>query len=149
VRSGESRRCYVAETKGGEPRPVTPEGTSAGRISPDERSVVVALNGGGTAIYPLAGGAPMPLPELTSEDNVTGWSADGRALLLFRLTLVPTRAARFDLATRKRTLLREVGPADRAGVGVVSPVVLSADEKSYAYSAFRQACYLFTVEGAR
>jgi hypothetical protein len=128
---------------------VTPEGTSAGRISPDESSVVVTLNGGGTAIYPVTGGAPRLLPELGPEDKITNWSADGRALLLYRLTLVPTRAERFDLATRKRTLLREVGPADRAGVGVVSPVIFSADEKSYTYSSFRQACYLFTVLGAR
>ena len=107
------------------------------------------LSGGGHAIYPLAGGSPRPLPELTPEDRVTDWSADGRSLILYRLTLVPTRAERLDLATGKRTLLREVGPSDRAGVGVVSPVLLSADEKSYAYSAFRQACYLFTVDGVR
>jgi serine/threonine protein kinase/Tol biopolymer transport system component len=148
VRAGEGSRCYTAETKGGEPRPVTPEGTSAGRISPDESSVAAMLSGG-DAIYPLAGGSPKPLPELTPEDRITGWSADGRSLILYRLTLVPTRAERLDLATGKRTLLREVGPADRAGVAVISPVLLSADEKSYTYSAFRQACYLFVVGGAR
>ena len=149
VRAGEGSRCYTAETKGGEPRPVTPEGTSNGRISPDGNSAAVVVSGGAKAIYPLAGGPPRPLPELTSEDNVTDWSADGSALILFRLTLVPTRLERFDLATRKRTLLREVGPADRAGVGAVSPVLLSADGRSYVYSAFRQACYLFTVDEAR
>ncbi len=148
VRAGEGSRCYVAETKGGEPRPVTPPGTREGKISPDERSVV-ATHAGGHAIFPLAGGAPKPLAELTPEDFITGWSADGRSLILNRLTLVPTRAERLDLATGKRTLLREIGPADRAGVSGVSPVLLSTDEKSYAYSSIRQACYLFTVEGVR
>jgi hypothetical protein len=80
---------------------------------------------------------------------VTGWSADGRSLTLYHQTLVPTRLERLDLATGERTLLQEVGPADRAGVAVIAPVLLSADEKSYAYSLFRQAGYLFTVAGTR
>jgi len=32
---------------------------------------------------------------------------------------------------------------------VISPVLFTPDEKTYAYSAFRQACYLFTVSGVR
>ena len=148
VRAGESSRCYVAETKGGEPRPVTPQGTRAGVISPDERSVA-AVHAGGYAIYPVDGGPPRSLPEVAPEEQVIDWSADGRCLLLFGMTRVPTRVERLDLATGKRTLLREVGPADRAGVAVVSPVLLSADEKSYAYSAMRQAGYLFTVDGVK
>ncbi len=149
VRAGESSRCYVADAKGGALRPVTPEGTTEGAISPDETSVVARLAGGGMAIFSLAGGPPKPMPELSSEDQVTGWSADGRSLILYRLTLVPTRLERLDLATGNRTLLREVGPADRAGVAVVSPVLVSADEKSYVYSIIRQPDYLFTVDGAR
>jgi serine/threonine protein kinase/dipeptidyl aminopeptidase/acylaminoacyl peptidase len=149
VRAGEGSRCYTAETKGGEPRPVTPEGTSAGKISPDESAVAAMLGVGGGAIFPLAGGSPKPLPSLTPDDRIMDWSADGRSLLLYRLTLVPTRVERLDLATGTRTLLRELGPADRAGVGVISPVLLTPDEKTYAYSAFRQACYLFTVDGVR
>jgi dipeptidyl aminopeptidase/acylaminoacyl peptidase len=148
ARAGQASRCYFAETSGGEPRPVTPEGTLLGRVSPDGSTIVAKLAKGEFAIYPASGGSPRPLPELTPEDEVDGWSADGRALLLSNLTLVPTRAERFDLATRKRTLIREIGPADRAGVGVVTPVLFSADEKSYVYSCFRQACYLFIVEGA-
>ena len=38
---------------------------------------------------------------------------------------------------------------DAAGVAVVSNVLLSADEKSYAYTALRQGAYLFTVDGVR
>ena len=66
VRAGESSRCYVAETKGGEPQ--------AGHARGNERredltrtnapsspsSVAEAI-----AIYPLDGGSPRPLPELT------------------------------------------------------------------------------------
>jgi dipeptidyl aminopeptidase/acylaminoacyl peptidase/tRNA A-37 threonylcarbamoyl transferase component Bud32 len=149
VRAGESSRCYVADAKGGEPRPVTPGGTTDGRISPDEASVVAKLGSSGAGIYSLAGGSPRLLPQLAPEDMVTGWSADGRSLTLYHQTLVPTRLERLDLATGERTLLQEVGPADRAGVAVIAPVLLSADEKSYAYSLFRQAGYLFTVAGTR
>ena len=148
VRAGESSRCYVAEAKGGEPRPVTPQGTRNGVISPDERSVA-AVRAEGHAIFPVDGGAPRPLPELSPEEQVMDWSADGRSLVVFSMTRVPTRVERLEVATGKRTLLREVGPADRAGVAVVSPVLLSADEKSYTYSAMRQAGYLFTVDGVK
>ncbi len=148
VRSGEGRRCYVAETKGGNPGPVTPEGTWDGKISPDERSVV-AFGSGNHRIYPVGGGPVRAVPGLTPDDNVSGWSADGRSLIVSRTTLVPTRVERVDIATGKRTLLREVGPADAAGVAVVSNVLLSADEKSYAYTALHQGAYLFTVDGLR
>ena len=149
VRSGEGNRCYVAETGAGEPRPVTPVGTTEGKISPDGASIVVRQTNGSFAIYRLAGGEAQSLPELSADDSVSGWSADGRALMLYRLTLVPTRAEKFDLSTRKRTLLREVGPANRAGISAVAPVIFSVDEKSYVYSFTRNAGYLFTVEGAR
>ena len=148
VRSGEGRRCYVAETKGGDPRPVTPEGTSDGRISPDERSVV-AFGSGNHSIYPIDGGPVRAVPGLTPDDNVSGWSADGRSLIVSHTTLVPTRVERVEIATGKRTLLREVGPTDSAGVAVVSNVLVSADEKSYTYTALRQGAYLFIVDGVR
>jgi len=149
VRAGESSRCYVADAKGGAPRPVTPAGTTEGTISPDETSVVARLASGGMAIFSLAGGPPRPVPEVTPDDRVARWSEDGRSLILYRFTLVPTRLERLDLATGTRTLLREVGPADRSGVAVITPVLLSADEKSFAYSVLRQADYLFTVGGVR
>jgi hypothetical protein len=62
---------------------------------------------------------------------------------------VPTRIERLDLATGRRDLLRTVGPADLTGVVQVFPLVMSADEKSYAYTSRRYRSLLFLVEGAR
>ena len=54
-----------------------------------------------------------------------------------------------DPETGKRTFLRELSPADRAGAVEISEISFSADEKSYAYATSRVAGTLYAVEGAR
>ena len=150
VRAGSKSRCYMADVGAGEPRPVTPEGTSLGKISPDGSAVVARVGSGGYSIFPIAGGAPRPVPEINADDeNIVSWDVDGRSMLLFRIAQVPARVERLELATGRRTLVREIGPVDRAGVSSIVPVGFSADGKSYAYSFFRQGGYLFTVDGVR
>ncbi len=62
---------------------------------------------------------------------------------------VPFRIERLDLASGRRVLIREVAPADRAGVFRISGAALTDDTKSYAYSYDRMTSQLFVVEGAR
>jgi len=62
---------------------------------------------------------------------------------------IPTRVDRLDLATGQRTLLRELAPADRAGVKRFNGVSFSADEQSYAYGLTRIVRSLYVVEGVR
>ncbi len=55
--TGRAVRCYVQEIAGGKPRPVTPEGTSLGFVSPDGGSILVRGSTGPLEIYPSSGGA--------------------------------------------------------------------------------------------
>jgi len=146
--TGHAVRCYVQEIAGGKPRPVTPEGTSLGFVSPDGRSILVTQSAGNLMVYPAAGGEPRPVAGATPEDSVIRWSRDGRSVLVVRPE-VPTRIERLDLFTGRREPIRTVGPTDLTGVLQIRTITMSDDDKSYAYSTRRMISHLFLVEGAR
>jgi hypothetical protein len=89
------------------------------------------------------------VPSLTPDDQIIRWSVDGRSLYVFRPANVPFRLERLDLASGHRVLVREVAPADRAGVLNGWGAALADDARFYAYSYARMTSQLFVVEGAR
>jgi hypothetical protein len=62
-------------------------------------------------------GAPQPIAHLESADNIIGWSSDGRTLFIYRSQDMPLtfRVSRFDPATGRKELVREITPADPVG----------------------------------
>ena len=146
---GKASRCYTQDLSGGLPRPVTPEGTTNGTVSPDGLQVLYSGTGERYFIQRIGGGTPQAVPGLTADDQVIRWSADGRSAFLLRGASLPFRLERLDLASGRRELLREIAPADRAGVlqGVMAAV--TDDTRSYAYQYSRMTSQLFVVEGVR
>ena len=61
--------------------------------------------------------------------------------------MVPAAVFRVDIKTGKYELWKEIAPPDLAGVMVISPAVISRDEKSYVYSFNRTLSELFAVDG--
>jgi Tol biopolymer transport system component len=148
--AGHAVRCYVQDIEGGKPRPLTPEGTTDGLVSPDGLLVLARDSGGGQKIYPVDGGPARPVPGATPDDAVVRWSADGKSLMIVSLwSDVPVKIERLDLATGRREPYRTLGPADMTGAIQISPIALSDDGKSYALTARRMASHLFLVQGAR
>jgi hypothetical protein len=147
--AGHASRCYVQDLAGGKPRPVTAEGTRNGLVSPDNTLVLVQGSSGGYQIYPSAGGEPRPVPSLTSEDLVSGWTADGQGLLVSRWTDVPGELDRLDLATGSRRLVQRLAPQDLAGVVRIQNPIISGDGNAYIYSPTLRRADLFLVEGAK
>jgi Tol biopolymer transport system component len=145
---GHGVRCYVQSVAGGKPRPVTPEGTSDGLVSPDGRLYLVSARSGGLLLYPAGGGDPRPVPGATPEDGAVRWSADGRSILVAGLE-VPLSIARLDIATGRREPFRTLGPSDLTGAVQIGPLAISEDGKSHAYACRRMASHLFLVNGAR
>ena len=77
------------------------------------------------------------------------WNVDGRTVYV---VVSEDRAARIDaidLASGRRSPLRSLTPADRAGLIGVDFVLLSADARAYAYSYRRQLSVLYGVDGLR
>jgi Tol biopolymer transport system component/tRNA A-37 threonylcarbamoyl transferase component Bud32 len=146
---GKAPRCYLKPVGDAPFRPLTPEGTDNGFVSPDGRVVVAHLTGGTWQIYPVEGGEPRSIPSLGEHDEVLGWSSDGRAVQVRQVREIPARIEQIDLATGRRLLLVEIAPPDRAGVLSITRLSLGRDPRAYAYQIRLYVSELFVVEGMR
>jgi outer membrane protein assembly factor BamB len=82
-------------------------------------------------------------------DYPLSWLSDGRSFLVVRRSDMPAKIFRVDSETGKRSLWKEVTPADSAGVAGISAFVTTPDGKAYAYNFIRTLSDLFLVEGLR
>lgn len=146
---GHASRCYVQKIAGGAPKPVTPEGTASGSISPDGKGVLIQDAAGRFFIYSLTGGTPRAVGGLAAGDSIIRWSPDGSSVFVFDNSQVPARVERVELSTGHRTFVREFAPADRAGVLEISSITFSADGKSYAYGYWRDLSNLVVISGVK
>jgi hypothetical protein len=149
---GHGARCFLQELAGGKPRPVTPEGArseSWSPVSPDGRWIITTGPDGRSALYPVAGGAPRPIPGLEPGEIPIRFEAGGKALFVERHFQVPLRVYRIDLASGQRTLWQEIRPADLAGIIPIQGVLLSLDGRSYVYNSQRLLTQLYLVRGLR
>ena len=152
---GESRYFRVA-TEGGAPRAVTPPDVAnflgERPLAPDGRS---ATGNSGTigavraAVFPLDGGPGSPVRGFEQGDALVGWSADGRSVYAFRRDALPAPVFRLDLGSGRRTRVRDLMPADPAGVAGVAAVLLTPDAHTVAYNYERCLSQLYVVAGLR
>jgi hypothetical protein len=147
--AGHASRCYVQDVAGGKPRPVTPDGTRHGFVSPDGALLLVRGSRGEYELYPSAGGQSRPVRALAPNDSVRRWTADGRGFHVTHRSEVPARLERVDLATGRRDLVRRIAPPDLAGALDIIAISVADDENTYAYSFLQRRSDLFLVEGAR
>jgi eukaryotic-like serine/threonine-protein kinase len=145
---GRPGRSYVVDTSGGSPRAVTPEGTYAILPSPDGKYLAGATLTGVT-LFPVDGGNPRPVPETNVSDMPAQWSADSRALYVYRQGEMPLNLYRLDIATGKKDLIKQLIPDDRSGVVSIGPVVTNPAGSQYAYSYYQVLSVLYVVSGLR
>jgi len=149
---GKGSRLYVQEI-GGAPRPVTPEGTRDGLLSPDGKFILARGLEGKYFVYPIAAGQsdgqPRPVPALSDADVLVQWSDDGRSVLAYRRAELPYRLERVDLTTGSRNLFKELSPAERTGLLSLREIFVTKDLRSYAYTAYYQVSSLFVSEGSQ
>jgi len=151
---GHAARCYVQDIAGGDPKPVTPEGVVGVLLTPDGTLVTAADRDGRVALYPIDGGERREIPGVEPAGAPSGyvpiqWSTDGRLLYVYRPDDLPVRVFRIDTVTGRKEVWRELVPADLAGVFSVSPVLITPDGSSYAYSVSRELSDLYLVEGLK
>jgi eukaryotic-like serine/threonine-protein kinase len=149
--AGRGSRLYLWDLSGGKPRAISPEGYRSfpRAVSPDGKLVAARGPDQRPYLYPVAGGEPSPVPGLTSEDNPTGWSDDGRFLYVYRRRELPAKVNRLEVATGRKELWRELMPFDTAGVVSITPPEITPDGRSYAYSYVRTLSDLYLVEGLK
>jgi Tol biopolymer transport system component len=146
---GKPSRCYSLDIEGGQPRAVTPDGTSAGLVSPDSKQILAQQSSGALALFPAEGGEPRPLAFLSSNDSLIRWSADGRSVFVFSATALPGVIERVDVATGRRSVVKRLVPPDLTGVLKINSVAITEDGSAYAYGFNQHHASLYLVDGAR
>lgn len=152
---GRALRLYVQRLEGGgKPLAITPEMVVRNvAISPDGTEVAVLEAGGRLAVYrtDAAGDRPRILGDSEPLAPIR-WSRDGQWIFVQHVrayTELPSRVSRIHATTGRLHAWRELMPADRVGVNQVTGVVISDDQRSYAYSYRRVLSELFVVDGWR
>jgi hypothetical protein len=148
---GRPPRSWLLDMYEGTPRPVTPEGEFIEGLSPDGTVAVARDATGRLLLYSIAGGEPRLAAGGPENRPIVTCSADGRTVLVREVDEtngLAVRVLRRDLATGRRELWKELRPRDQAGLVGIG-IVVSADERAYAYSVVRSLSSLYLVEGLR
>ena len=141
---------YVSNLDGTSSRLVVPGGVAMQPcLTPDGRYLIARV-GGDAVLVPVDGDKPRPLPTTIEEDErIACWARDGRSFLIHRRTESPAKLYRVDVATGRRDFVREIGSADRAGLGQGLALIMTPDAKSYVYNAQRTLDELYIVNGLK
>jgi eukaryotic-like serine/threonine-protein kinase len=150
IEAGHSRRDYLIDISTGDSKPITPEGVSGVRLSPDGRSV--AVNGpDGVGIWPLNGGGMRLIPGFELNLVIVGWSPDGKSVYASESFAHNTSAKvyKVDIATGKKELWKSLGEAVATGVEAVGATQFSSDGTAYAYIYVRRLSQAYIVTGLK
>jgi len=141
-------RTFIQSLNGGKLTPVTPEGTAAARVSPDQKYVTVVAENK-LILFPIEGGDPKPIAALDPGESVIRWSADGRHLFLSKVEEPAfVKISRLDVSNGRKEVWKELRTPDPVGVAIWN-VVMTPDGESFAYSFQRDITTLFMIGGLR
>lgn len=152
--TGHPPRVYFQPIDGGAARAITPQGFDRGRIvSPDGKSFIARQpSARRLVLLPVSGGEPRPISGMEPGDIPIRWAQDGRSIFLYRFGTLSSPASevfRLDLATGKRALVKELLPADRAGLSTMDLADITPDGATIVFSYTRTLSNLYLVQGAR
>jgi serine/threonine protein kinase/WD40 repeat protein len=148
---GHAVRLYVQDVEGGKPEAISPDGSGTWTVlvSPDGKLVVGIGPDGKYYFFPVDGGEAQSVPGITSADSIDGWAADGKSFFVHNSMGLPVIVSRVDSVTGKRTLWKQISPADPAGVDAIQGIAITPDEKSFVYSYRRKLSDLYVAEGLK
>jgi Tol biopolymer transport system component len=151
IEAGHGGRDYVIDLGTGDSKPVTPEGISGTQLSPDGKNVAVHGPDGKIGIWPLDGGGFRPIPGLTSNYSVVGWTPDGGSLYvaLNQLHGTTSQVSVANIQTGKLEPWKTFGKEIGEGVTAVAAPHLSSDGSAYAYLYVRILSEAYVVKGLK
>ena len=146
---GHGWRCYVQETEGGDPRPITPEGTAATLPTPDGKWILIRGPDQKYSLLAVEGGDTRPVLGLEAMDTPIRWSSECRSLFAREAAGPSLKVFRVEPYSGRRELWKEIMPSDPAGLLTFAGIMLSADGKSYVYSYPRTLSDLYLADGLK
>jgi Tol biopolymer transport system component len=146
---GHPGRTYVVDVGGGKPVPVTPEGVYATLPSPDGKFLAGETADRKLELFPLDGGPVRYIPDVEPGYVLAHWSADSKALYVYRTGELPLKIQRLDIATGKTKPVRELVPPDLGGVVSIAPVITNVDASEFAYTYYQTFSVLYVVSGLK
>ena len=148
---GHAARIYRQDSPEGKPVPISPEGIDplVLVLSPDGQQVVGVGPDERAYSYPVAGGEPRIVSGIEVGEQPIQWSADAKAIFVYKPGDLPAKVFRLDLSTGKKTPWKELMPSDSAGVSRIGPILITPDGKSCLYGYHRILSDLYLVEGLK
>ena len=143
-------RVYVQSLDGEGQHPVTPPGVLGffWAFTADGKYVLGRDEQQNWALYPIAGGQPIPLLKWTAGDWPIIHTTDNHSFFV-RNGDLPANIYRFDFLTGRRQFIRQVSPADATGMERIGDVLMTPDGKYYVYGGTREVSNLFVVAGLK
>lgn len=132
-------------------RPLTPEGTSGTWPTPDGKQILTESGDGSLLLFPVAGGAPVPLNfRLDAETQPLRFAADGSSFYVQRsLPNGDVLVARVAIRGGAEQAMFTVSLHGQPGAGGLRVAGISADGKTYIYRFHSQLSTLYAVTGLR
>jgi Tol biopolymer transport system component len=148
--STDAGRWYVQALENGTRSPVTPPGIrmAAPTFTADGRYLLARDPQLRWALYPIAGGQPVPVPKLEPTDLPIVHTTDNHSFFIHNAGSLAD-IYRFDVLTGSRQLVRQFRPTDKTGYGEISGTLMTPDGKYYVYGATRELNDLFVVSGLK
>ena len=120
-------------------RPTSPDGKRLALIDEENRIAIANADGSGT---------PRLIPMQRVRLRPVAWSRDGE-LYAYQESALPAKLYRINVDSGAMQLVRDLMPADAAGVYRIMDVVITADDRAYAYGVWRNLSTLFLSTGWR
>jgi Tol biopolymer transport system component len=147
---GRGSRLYVQDLAGGAPKAVSEEGIAASRlfVSPDSRWIAAVGPDTRVHLYPFAGGSRTDLQASRPSDFPAGWTADGKGLYVSQQG-IPCTLDLIDVASVRRTHIRDLSGSDAGGVTSFGPVRVTPDGRTMIVGAVRILSTLYQVQSLK
>jgi Tol biopolymer transport system component len=145
---GHKVRTYLQDLDGGNPLPITPEGTSGSLLSPDGNSVVVSDAARKKYVLSVADHQMFAIPGLEALDRAIQWSTDSQSIYVIRGDGLPAKVYKVDVRSGDTRLFKEFMPSDLAGASNFF-INLTPDGRFYVYNIGQFLADLYVVKGLK
>ena len=155
-RPGAPWAVFVGPAAGGSFVPYLPAGVhliGPGLVSPQGDRVLAGKEGEGGQICtlpPTGVGTCTPMPaalrqeQEVRQDQLAGWTADGRSLFVYRRYPMPVEIEKLEIATGRREPFAKLKPATAAVSGLISLFVTPSGTVVYNYARVRSSVYVIS-----